>query len=124
MRKLSQQTAPGKCQVSALRKCLKRPETYLIALAFMVVVSLADACRRPDKQVSAKLYIAGVRCYQAYARPLLKRRIQCRYDPSCSQYSIEAVQRHGLGPGLGLTLRRVSSCRTTVPVHTPDPVPD
>ncbi len=34
----------------------------------------------------------------------------CRYTPTCSQYAIEALHRHGLIKGLWLTIKRLSRC--------------
>jgi hypothetical protein len=34
----------------------------------------------------------------------------CRFAPTCSQYALEAVERHGVIKGLGLTLRRLGRC--------------
>ncbi len=34
----------------------------------------------------------------------------CRYHPTCSQYSIEALQKHGLFFGSYLAVRRILSC--------------
>jgi putative membrane protein insertion efficiency factor len=109
--------------VSALRKCLKRPETYLILLFVLVTLTVVDSYRRPEAQVTARLWVGGVRIYQAVGRPLLKDRVRCRYHPTCSDYSIEAVQRHGIRRGLVLTGRRINSCQTSVPMGTYDPVP-
>jgi len=46
----------------------------------------------------------------------------CRYYPSCSVYSYEAVQKYGLGRGLYMALRRFLRCH---PFHPGgyDPVP-
>ncbi|HVY71104.1 MAG TPA: membrane protein insertion efficiency factor YidD [Verrucomicrobiae bacterium] len=35
---------------------------------------------------------------------------RCRYTPSCSQYALEAVQRHGAVRGGWLAVRRLASC--------------
>ena len=35
----------------------------------------------------------------------------CRHIPSCSQYSIEAFETHGLFVGLYLTVKRIIGCR-------------
>ena len=34
----------------------------------------------------------------------------CRYNPTCSSYSIDAFQKHGLWKGFVLTLKRIGSC--------------
>ena len=34
----------------------------------------------------------------------------CRFEPSCSQYLLEAVQRHGAARGLSLGLKRLAHC--------------
>ena len=49
-----------------------------------------------------------IRCYQLLVSPLL--RPSCRYLPSCSDYAVEAIARHGTLVGLGLALRRLARC--------------
>ena len=34
----------------------------------------------------------------------------CRYNPSCSTYSIEALKKHGLMKGGKLSIKRILSC--------------
>lgn len=106
-----------------LRQCLSRPETYLAALAILAAASAADSFRPPRRQATGAVYVRSVRGYQALLRPALSNYIACRYLPTCSDYSIQAVERHGIRNGLSLTWRRVNSCRRSVPLRTPDPVP-
>jgi uncharacterized protein len=47
-------------------------------------------------------------CYQLLISPLLPP--SCRYLPSCSDYAVEAIDRHGAFVGLGLALRRFARC--------------
>lgn len=47
----------------------------------------------------------------------------CRYTPSCSQYAIEAVRRHGAIKGGWLALGRLLRCQPWGG-HGHDPVPD
>ncbi|MEM7764955.1 MAG: membrane protein insertion efficiency factor YidD [Pseudomonadota bacterium] len=62
-----------------------------------------------------------LRGYQALISPVLGN--NCRYQPTCSQYAIEAVQRFGVFKGLWLTMRRLSRCHPWGG-HGHDPVPD
>lgn len=106
-----------------LRQRLKRPETYLAALALVVLLAIADTYRSPANQITGQLYISAVHFYQALGRPLLEGRIRCRYTPTCSEYSIEAVREHGIRQGLVLSVSRLQSCTNAVPMGTVDPVP-
>lgn len=49
-----------------------------------------------------------IRAYQLAISPMLGNR--CRFYPSCSEYSMEALRRHGLVKGLWLSVRRVGRC--------------
>lgn len=49
-----------------------------------------------------------IRGYQKYISPLTPP--SCRYLPTCSQYSIEALQKHGLRKGGWLAIKRIGSC--------------
>lgn len=61
-----------------------------------------------------------IRGYQLAISPMLGNR--CRFYPSCSEYSMEALRRHGLFRGLWLTVRRVGHCHPWHPGGF-DPVP-
>ncbi len=88
-----------------LRKYLRTPGPYLGVLFLGLCLLTMDAAREPEWQVSARLYIALVKLYQEHASPALEGRIRCRYDPTCSRYSIGAVQEFGIAKGLVLTVR-------------------
>ncbi|HET6720513.1 MAG TPA: membrane protein insertion efficiency factor YidD [Rhodocyclaceae bacterium] len=64
--------------------------------------------------------IGLVRVYQYAISPFLGRR--CRFFPSCSEYAVESLQRHGVVKGLWLTIRRVGRCHPWHPGGY-DPVP-
>ena len=49
-----------------------------------------------------------VRIYQYLISPLLPS--ACRYTPTCSHYTVEALKTHGLLKGGWLALKRISSC--------------
>lgn len=113
----------GKCALPTLRECLRPPRLYLLLLALAIAMGTLDTLRVPKEQILAAGYIVSVGCYQAIGRPLLEGRIACRYHPTCSEYSIQAVRKHGLRAGLFLTLARIRSCTRIIRPGTFDPVP-
>ncbi|MGY1706495.1 membrane protein insertion efficiency factor YidD [Geodermatophilus sp. SYSU D00697] len=64
--------------------------------------------------------VAAVRVYQREISP--RRPPVCRFEPTCSSYAVEALERHGAGRGTWLTLRRLLRCRPGA-TGGPDPVP-
>jgi len=70
--------------------------------------------------VSSSLAVGAVRVYQWTLRPVLGS--NCRFEPSCSDYALEAFRRHGTIRGGGLAARRILRCH---PWHAGgfDPVP-
>jgi len=67
------------------------------------------------------MLIAIIKVYKYFISPLLGS--NCRFYPSCSSYSLEALQRHGAIIGSYLTLKRLLKCH---PFHQGgiDPVPE
>jgi putative membrane protein insertion efficiency factor len=54
------------------------------------------------------MLIALIKFYKYFISPLLGS--NCRFYPSCSSYSLEAIQRHGALMGGYLTFRRLLKC--------------
>ena len=67
----------------------------------------------------ARLLIATIRGYQRFVSRWTRPR--CRFYPTCSQYAVEAIEKHGLR-GLWLAIKRILKCH---PLHPGgyDPVP-
>ena len=62
-----------------------------------------------------RVLIGGVRCYQLLSRPL-KALLgspgpACRFVPTCSEYAVEALRRHGSLKGGWLAARRIMRCQ-------------
>jgi putative membrane protein insertion efficiency factor len=66
------------------------------------------------------LLLLIIRFYQRLISPLLGS--HCRFQPTCSQYSLEAINQYGALKGLKLTFKRIGKCH---PWHEGgfDPVP-
>ena len=54
------------------------------------------------------LLVIPIKLYQVLISPILGP--NCRYHPTCSQYSIEALNKHGPFKGAWLAIKRISSC--------------
>lgn len=55
-----------------------------------------------------KILIGVITLYRLFVSPLLGT--NCRFQPSCSAYGIEAITRHGALKGGWLTVRRIIKC--------------
>jgi putative membrane protein insertion efficiency factor len=70
------------------------------------------------------LLIAPIRFYRLFISPMLPP--SCRFVPTCSQYAIQAIEKHGPLKGLALTARRLARCHPITWLggsHGYDPVP-
>jgi putative membrane protein insertion efficiency factor len=67
-----------------------------------------------------KLFILPIRIYQATLSPLLGA--NCRHTPSCSHYTVEAIQEWGVIRGIWLGMKRIARCHPWG-THGYDPVP-
>ncbi|MES2880930.1 MAG: membrane protein insertion efficiency factor YidD [Bacteroidota bacterium] len=59
-------------------------------------------------KILALPFIALIRLYQLIISPWLGP--QCRFTPTCSQYALEAFQKHGLFRGFWLGIKRIGKC--------------
>ncbi len=67
------------------------------------------------------IFLLPVYLYSYLISPLLPS--HCRYTPSCSRYTIEAVRVHGVIKGTLLGLFRITRCHAMF-TGGPDPIPD
>ncbi len=71
--------------------------------------------------------ILAVRVYRYTLSPaqtiLFGQSVGCRFTPTCSQYAIEAIDRHGVMTGTALTAKRLCRCHPWGGCGH-DPVPD
>ena len=72
------------------------------------------------KEILAKLMIGIILIYKKAISPLLMP--ACRYHPTCSEYGIQAITKHGPLKGGWLTIKRIVSCNPWGG-HGHDPVP-
>ncbi len=68
-----------------------------------------------------RLLMALVRGYRLLLSPSLGS--ACRFEPTCSLYALQALEKHGAGMGSYLTARRLVRCHPWC-AGGPDPVPE
>lgn len=72
------------------------------------------------KKVLKAIFIFPIRVYQYTISPLLGQ--NCRHLPTCSAYTVEAIQEWGPLKGMWMGLKRISKCHPWG-THGYDPVP-
>jgi putative membrane protein insertion efficiency factor len=73
------------------------------------------------KKISAFPFIILIRFYQLVLSPYLGGS-KCRFTPTCSQYTAQAIEKYGPIKGIFLGVKRLSKCRPGGG-HGFDPVP-
>ena len=68
-----------------------------------------------------KIFISPIILYQYSISPLIPS--SCRFQPTCSQYSKEAILKYGLIKGVLLSLKRIIRCHPWGGGTGYDPVP-
>jgi uncharacterized protein len=63
---------------------------------------------KKKRSMLKKIFILPIRFYQLAISPLLGK--NCRHSPTCSQYTIEAIQEWGVFKGVWLGIKRISRC--------------
>ncbi|OYT74163.1 MAG: membrane protein insertion efficiency factor YidD [Armatimonadetes bacterium JP3_11] len=84
------------------------------------VVPINHPCGESRLSVIAQLLVGAIRVYQWFSRLTPPT---CRYYPTCSHYTLEAIQRYGALRGLWLGVKRILRCHPFA-AGGYDPVPD
>jgi hypothetical protein len=72
------------------------------------------------KVIISFIFSSIIILYQKVISPLLQP--TCRYTPTCSQYGLDVIKKHGPWKGGGLTIKRIFSCHPWGG-HGHDPIP-
>ena len=74
------------------------------------------------QSAGVRFALVALRFYKAYLSLLVGG--SCRFEPTCSIYAYEAVERFGVARGTWLTLKRLLRCHPLSRKFGYDPVPD
>lgn len=110
----------------ALRQSVKswRFWIFFLVAAVLAVAAMIDWTKPASSQSSVQFYNRAVFTgYYGHIHPVTSRFVRCRFQPTCSIYSVMAVQTHGFPKGLWMTVKRLGRCWPWVPLGTYDPVP-
>ncbi len=77
---------------------------------------------RSPRSIGVRLALATLRFYKVYLSMLFAG--SCRFEPTCSTYAYEAIERFGVARGSWLAVRRLLRCHPLSRKFGYDPVPD
>ena len=77
-------------------------------MIFYLIVYLNRGPHFNMLRILSFILVIPIKLYQILISPLIGP--NCRYHPTCSQYSIEAINKHGPFKGTWLAIKRISSC--------------
>jgi putative component of membrane protein insertase Oxa1/YidC/SpoIIIJ protein YidD len=120
MSSLFKHAPPSQRQVSALRKQLNRRHRLIVICSVLFGCLSVDAVLPARYQALANVAIGFVDVYQVVGRPVTRRFVRCRFQPSCSDYSKAVFAKYGFWLGAFKTLDRLSRCRASTPMGTVD----
>ena len=63
---------------------------------------------RPDIRAMQRVVIGILEAYKLFVSPLLPS--ACRYYPTCSEYMMDAIRKHGVWRGTWLGVKRLGRC--------------
>nr|WP_269330356.1 membrane protein insertion efficiency factor YidD [Kineosporia babensis] len=95
-------------------------DLFLIGKVLTLFALQAPPRSHRPSSLGSRTGLRLIRLYQKALSPRLPTR--CRYEPSCSRYGYQAVQRYGLVTGARLIAGRISRCTRSTPYGTPDPL--
>jgi uncharacterized protein len=82
----------------------------------------SGAMAAKSQRVGVRIALFALRCYKAYLSALFAG--TCRFEPTCSQYAYQAIERFGVLRGLWLGSKRLARCHPFSGKFGFDPVPD
>jgi putative membrane protein insertion efficiency factor len=80
------------------------------------------AAKNAARSLPVEAALLALRFYKAYLSMLFAG--NCRFDPTCSQYTYEAIERFGVARGVWMGVKRLGRCHPLSRKFGYDPVPE
>jgi len=80
------------------------------------------AIRSEERSILVRSALFALRFYKAYLSVLFAG--SCRFEPTCSRYAYEAIERFGVARGIWLGMKRLLRCQPLSRKFGYDPVPE
>ena len=87
-----------------------------------IVATPAAPTRIDERSIPVRAALLALRFYKAHLSILFAG--SCRYEPTCSRYAYQAIERFGVGRGVWLGLKRLLRCHPFSRKFGYDPVPE
>ena len=87
-----------------------------------VAAPVKEEMRQTRKSASVRAALFALDSYKAFLSPIFAG--TCRYEPSCSRYAYEAIERFGVWRGMWLGTKRLLRCHPFCRRFGFDPVPE
>jgi putative membrane protein insertion efficiency factor len=85
-------------------------------------VAAPQECIEAERPVAVRAALFALRFYKAYLSILVGG--SCRFEPTCSRFTYEAIERFGVARGVWLGLKRLLRCHPFSRRFGYDPVPE
>lgn len=89
---------------------------------FIPTEKCADSSPQAPQSVAVRTALFALSFYKAYLSVLFAG--TCRYEPTCSRYAYEAIERFGVARGIWLGVKRLARCHPLSRKFGYDPVPE
>jgi putative membrane protein insertion efficiency factor len=84
--------------------------------------AVSDTGKSANHSAGVRAALFALNIYKSYLSPLLAG--NCRYQPTCSRYTYEAIERFGVARGVWLGTKRLLRCHPLSRKFGYDPVPE
>ena len=82
---------------------IRRKRIIQIGLVLGIVILLQTS-------LPLKAELLSIRIYQKIGSPVMKYMVTCRYEPSCSHYAVQTLEKNGFWMGNWNIMKRVFMC--------------